>query len=1160
MMNDLDFWRQKLIQFFHDPPGKPFSGAKVRKGPDGKRLSNKHEDIAEALFDVFQKHNEERKLRYWYKSADWAASGADRPMLYVPKRKGVSGLGTLKWPKYPEVTHPLSPGCRLEIPIRATLKEAPDAYEREEQVDGESEEPRDPLAEQKAFAESLGNKVTDWRNDEELKRAFFTLWRRYRDDLVGAHVADGRYEGDPLWEEMPADSRYPDHSIWDHLKVTTALAFMTPHKFKEEPSDKGIQEPWMLRFALGPTQEFIGQSRTSRDLWTSSFLLADLAWHAMQPFVKAYGPDCIVYPDLRSNPRVDCWLAEEYPLALSGDEGDPRRNPSTFAAVLPTKFVALVPRGGGGALKEIQDLAKEAKRQVDQRWMDLAGYVREWFKKETIFDSYCETIWQRQHRQPPVYCTWTAVPWEHMGRISNADHLRGRALPAQCAGFRKPNDPDGACEDCEKIDAREARLRPWVPIKIWAHYEQAREVYARSNLDFHQMERGFDYALTHHMLGVRHDLRKATDPAPANAEEGGEKCTLCGQREALRNDGNKAKGLDGIREQARQFWAHEELDPDETGAERLCAVCAVKRFLVVADQDQASQSIGSFNRLWTGINAKFDKFAEGAEIRVPFPSTSTIAAQKFVEAVVKGDFEPEIAEVVAACESMGLQQTSFPRSLPRLATVAGQAKGEAVEFLKYEAQDVVFPETADGKAKALEARGKGSDVSKLSRLKQAVQRLRQKAKDKDLSPPATHIAVIRMDGDNMGKLLIGDPDVIGTTWRDVLHPEVLDRLNGSKKNKHLLDAGWGDLLDSKRLMGPSLHAFVSRALGYFSHRIVPWVVEREFSGRLIYSGGDDLLCIAPADEALDLAARLQQLFSAAWVVDTKPPEDLDQWGWRRKDWKGEYVKARARERFVVPMSETVNGEPLPIRLGVDQQPVLPHASELNAGVVKTNVQGALLPMLGTHASLSAGIAIGHYKTPLSVLLKRSQELLDYAKEPFGDGQASVGDWKGRRAVALAHASRGGQKTRFAMPWGTGADEGERLGAHVTLHSVVKAFRDKHLPGRLPYKLRELGLSVRGGLEVIRDGDGSAEEKAELRSRLLRGLFNRCLEGDVEGDVKDSAFRLWEQGISLHERPASGGCSQHDALGIQESPEDRYTDGLLLCRELANLGERGEGEE
>jgi CRISPR-associated protein len=97
---------------------------------------------------------------------------------------------------------------------------------------------------------------------------------------------------------MPADTRCPDHSIWDHLRVTTALAFLS---CKIQNADDP-RAPWLLRFSIGPVQRFIEKSRTTRDLWLSSFLLSDLIWHAMLPIIQRYGPDCIVYPDLQGNP------------------------------------------------------------------------------------------------------------------------------------------------------------------------------------------------------------------------------------------------------------------------------------------------------------------------------------------------------------------------------------------------------------------------------------------------------------------------------------------------------------------------------------------------------------------------------------------------------------------------------------------------------------------------------------------------------------------------------------------------------------------------------------------------------------------------------------------------------------------------------------------
>ena len=104
---------------------------------------------------------------------------------------------------------------------------------------------------------------------------------------------------------MPTDSRCPDHAIWEHTRLASALAFVTGAKGDEAP-----RAPWLFRFEIGPVGRFIKEARTSRDLWMGSFLLSDLIWHAMLPLVEAYGPDVILFPDLRENPLADIWLCE----------------------------------------------------------------------------------------------------------------------------------------------------------------------------------------------------------------------------------------------------------------------------------------------------------------------------------------------------------------------------------------------------------------------------------------------------------------------------------------------------------------------------------------------------------------------------------------------------------------------------------------------------------------------------------------------------------------------------------------------------------------------------------------------------------------------------------------------------------------------------------
>ena len=315
------------------------------------------------------------------------------------------------------------------------------------------------------------------------------------------------------------------------------------------------------------------------------------------------------------------------------------------------------------------------------------------------------------------------------------------------------------------------------------------------------------------------------------------------------------------------------------------------------------------------------------------------------------------------------------------------------------------------------------------------------------------------------------------------------------------------------------------------------------TGRLIYAGGDDVLCLAPADEALDLAARLQQLFSAAWIIDTD--YQADPWLWRRQDWSGRHDSDLARQRFAIPrMPVAEDGELTAIRLPVTDPDLLERhaaATEID-GPPQIPVQGALLPMLGPFASLSAGIVFAHYKTPMSVLLKEVRDLLDWAKEPFKDHapeEVNKLEWQGRRAIAVRHFSRGGAKTRFALPWNI---PGKSPEAHHTLKQVRDAFNTAGgLSSRLPYKLREVAPSAYYALQSLHARKLTDKQLRQAKDSLLEGLFKTCLEKS-ESKAAQAALDLWRAGIDLYPKDP-----------------DRYTDGLLLCRALARGGSDSDTE-
>ena len=123
--------------------------------------------------------------------------------------------------------------------------------------------------------------------------------------------------------------------------------------------------------------------------------------------------------------------------------------------------------------------------------------------------------------------------------------------------------------------------------------------------------------------------------------------------------------------------------------------------------------------------------------------------------------------------------------------------------------------------------------------------------------PASYLAILKMDGDDIGSWLRGD---FSPRLGDVLHPTIENYF------QTLGESGIAGL-NERRPVGPALHASISAALGDFAARIAPAIVQRH-NGTIIYSGGDDLLALLPTIRAARCAEELRQAFRGEAVRET----------------------------------------------------------------------------------------------------------------------------------------------------------------------------------------------------------------------------------------------------------------------------------------------------
>ena len=359
-MADDTLWETKLHARLHDPAEKALVLLRDPAGHEGGTSRALHRllgfdripesghltpDSGDVLDTVLSTNGIPTDMYRTVQRADWWASAADRPQwpmeeISVPTRKGqtrtraVAKWAQVRWTKQPTLIHPLN-GNRFELGSLADT----DIHD----IKGRSRTHFERLVVRE------GEEV-DWR------RTLLAFWR------FGPELREGEGNGTlgQLWPLLPADTRIPDHSIWDHLDLVSAFA----GAFTVDPE----KDAALLALSIGPVQSFIAAARSTSDLWAGSHLLARLSWEAARVVCERLGPDAILFPRLRGIPQVDVWLRDECGLpckwfaecdwAKKGTDANP-----LFSAALPNRFVAVVPAS----------TANEIAREIEAR-------VRDWLK------------------------------------------------------------------------------------------------------------------------------------------------------------------------------------------------------------------------------------------------------------------------------------------------------------------------------------------------------------------------------------------------------------------------------------------------------------------------------------------------------------------------------------------------------------------------------------------------------------------------------------------------------------------------------------------------------------------------------------------------------------------------------------------------------------
>jgi len=301
--------KYRLIAFLHDPVYKPFALIQ-RTGHEKEAI----EIISEALGIP---REEVEEIIKQVKHSDIFASTTDRPILpaEAPDIRSFNEL---------EFRHPLC-GTKFQL--------------MKEDCSGELRrlDPNDPcyvIRYIKSYVvEEIKEIVRDKKSYKEILEA---LWQELLPSL------EDKYSQIP-WRLLPADTRVPDHSIWQHLKVSADV-----DPFGERYAG------WLCVFSISPVQKFIRQARKTMDLWAGSYILSRLTFAAMEKVIEDYGSISIIYPDMQGHP----WLKgstehKEIPL-------------------IPNKFVAMIPENDREIVRNLCEKVEQAYFDILTDWVNKA--------------------------------------------------------------------------------------------------------------------------------------------------------------------------------------------------------------------------------------------------------------------------------------------------------------------------------------------------------------------------------------------------------------------------------------------------------------------------------------------------------------------------------------------------------------------------------------------------------------------------------------------------------------------------------------------------------------------------------------------------------------------------------------------------------------------
>ncbi|MEI6063262.1 MAG: type III-B CRISPR-associated protein Cas10/Cmr2 [Pseudanabaena sp. ELA748] len=640
--------------------------------------------------------------------------------------------------------------------------------------------------------------------------------------------------------------------------------------------DTAPKRPYILLFTFSPVQEFVKASRKLLDFWAGSYTLHYLsAWLCWQVAAEL-GADSILTPSLWSQPIADAFLYQAKDDLLPNCPETLEQlqkvvdDASLRVAGFPN-YMAILVSGKDEAIAWQQKL----ETALRDRWLELGRGVRQCIKgnvrtylreylsegdrREKVYAEICEQPADRRDLELLQQGDGGAWEWNALweAQLNHTWESYTAAIPL--------GHPDFPLE----ISINDEKLPEWIAAQEsitqsrqpTVNIQQLRQNSANNPASTINVGIWWAKTLARLARTIQESKNTRNWAIPASP---GKRSSLSGlfsavhprllYRDRFREGGGLSEGSQ------RLFWRllAKVFVGIFDGSEHLNAIELTKRMgWCYGDRNMA---------ITLGIKVDTIAYELDYEEIVRFPNLSSIAAARFAH-----DAPHIIYKYWKQLEK------SFPSLFPDLRDrFYSRTRGRPFHVPKVDAH--LNPQSNNGRdfngvmfsAKWLAEDCGLTERSEIAELRSIVSEA-HKAIDAGEQSPADWWALVYGDGDSMGQYVSGrnlltSDRYIASEMKESLAstPEIIEHLSGQKKR-----------------MGATTQANLNRALLDFSNRLVPMLAEQRFCGKVVYSGGDDVMVALPL---ADLAPFLVSL-RAAWSGSADPQgEFIPQGGyWYAKD-------------------------------------------------------------------------------------------------------------------------------------------------------------------------------------------------------------------------------------------------------------------------------------